>query len=58
MDYILIPEGDQSSAHTSVRTLVSIINDQRKFSFIVKHQIEVEWIGVFSFVDVRKTQYH
>ena len=42
MDYILIPEGDQSLAQTSVRTLVSIINDQRKFSFIIKHQIEME----------------
>lgn len=38
MAYILIPEGDQSSAHTSVRTLVSIINDQRKLSFIIKHR--------------------
>lgn len=58
MDYILIPEGDQSSAHTSVRTLVSVINDQGKLSFIIKHRIEMEWIRVFSFVDVRKTQYH
>lgn len=58
MDCILIPEGDQSSAHTSVRILVSIINDQRKRSFIIKHRIEMEWIRVFSFVDGRKTQYH
>lgn len=58
MDCILIPEGDQSSARTSVRTLVSIINDQRKRSFIIKHRIEMEWISVFSFVDGRKTQYH
>ena len=58
MDLILIPEGDQSSVHTSVRTLVSIIDDQRKLSFIIKHRIEMEWIRVFSFVDVRKTQYH
>lgn len=36
MDCILIPEGDQSSARTSVRTLVSIINDQRKRSFYNK----------------------
>ena len=46
MDCILIPEGDQSSARTSVRTLVSIINDQRKRSFIIKHRIEMEWIRV------------
>ena len=57
MDYILIPEGDQSSAHTSVRTLVSVNNDQRKLSFIIKHRNGMI-ISVFSLVDVRKTQYH